>query len=357
MIKKIIILGPLPPAIGGIATIIELLKNEFKADGTFHFINTIKLANKRTRFTRPLKLLIRIFLTAKSNKNGVALMFSSAHSSFWEKCMWCCILRFFGVKTVVYMVAGDFPQYYAALSKRTKSIIQQLVKNIDIIATQSPLWQTYYKSIFPKSNIQIVNPGINTDFFVPSKLKIINTPIKLLYTGWLIKDKGIYDLLNAIAILSEKKITYKLSIVGPDFGNQKNIKEYAIKLKIDTNIEFRGLLASSKELLESYQNADIFVFPSHFEGFPYALMEAVACGLPCVGTRVGGVPDILNNGKNGILVTPKSPTEFAEGIRELIKDEWYRRDIGILARAHVVSNYSISKSINDFKKVLNINDI
>ncbi len=353
---KNVIIGPLPPGIGGIATITGLLHNEFKNDETFTFINTDKLPNKISKILRPFRFLKQILLTIKRNKVGVVLMFSSAYNSFWEKCIWCYIFNFFGIKTVVLMVDGRFPTFYEQLPKFIKYLSKGLVKNFDIIATQSPFWQSYYKTLFPNNNIQVINPGINTDYFIPIQQKKINKPIQLLYVGWMIKNKGIYDLLEALSILSKKNIQYKLSIVGPDYGNKETIKENTIKLNIDSFIEFTGELASMDDLLKSYQNADIFVFPSHYEGFPYALMEAISCGLPCVGTRVGGIPDILNNGKNGILVNAKNPTELAEGIRTLIENDQYRKEIGLLARMHAMSNYSISKSIKDFKKILNIKD-
>lgn len=351
-----IIVGPQFPAIGGIATIVELLKKEFKDDETYYFINTIKPSSKRARFLRPFRLLMQLFLVAKRNKGGTALMFSSAYNSFWEKCIWCYVLKFFGTHTIVVMVHGEFPEFYDKLPYFAKYLSRQLVKNIDTLAAQSPTWHKYYKTIFPNANIQVINPGINTDFFIPTQQKKDNQPIKLLYTGWIIKKKGIYDLLDALAILSKKNVHYKLSIIGPDFGNKNSVEKYALKLKINSHIEFIGILDTQLALLENYQNADIFICPSHFEGFPYALMEATACGLPCVGTRVGGIPDILNNGKNGILINPSNPTELAEGIEKLIINEDYRKEIGLLSRTHIVNNHSIAKSISDFNLFLNSKD-
>jgi len=353
---QILIIGPLhPSAIGGIATIVRTLKKEFSDEDGVLFVDTNKPSSFLKRIIRPINLLFKIFGACLKVRGGVALMFSSAYASFWEKCIWCVICKISGVFTVVQMVDGNFPVFYERLPRAMRWFASMLIKNIDILAAQSDQWRIFYEKIFPHATVKIVSPGIDTDFFIPSQISKMNDPVKLIYIGWLIEAKGIYDLLNAVHIIKQKGLSLKLKLIGPDFGNKKIIYDVARHLDIENMIDISEPITSREMILKAYQSADIFVFPSHFEGFPYALMEAISCGLPCIGTRVGGIPDILENGYCGLLIDEKSPVQLAESICTLLENEAYRDTLGMRARVRAVSEYSLIKSFNDFRTVLNYN--
>lgn len=354
MNDRYLIIGPLPPAIGGIATIVGTLKNEFEGDPKTVFLDTAKFTEGSSGYMRPLKSLVQVVTAALQTRNGAVFMFSSAQASFWEKCLWCLIFKIFGWRTVVQMVDGNFPRFHEEMSGPVKWLASILMKNVDTLAAQSPRWRAFYEEAFPGTAVKVVSPGVDTEFFCPPSERTPREYVEISYIGWLIEPKGIYDLIDAARILKHNGSKFKLKLVGPAFGTEQKLFAYVQAHELTDSIDIQGPITSREMVRAAYQSADIFVFPSHFEGFPYALMEAVSSGLPCVGTRVGGIPDILDNGVCGLLTEKESPKELAEALSRLIDDAEYRRALGHRARERATREYSLHKSVDDFRFVLDM---
>ena len=94
-----------------------------------------------------------------------------------------------------------------------------------------------------------------------------------------------------------------------------------------------------------YQQADIFVLPSFAEGIPVVLMEAMAMEIPCVTTRITGIPELIRDQVNGLLVRPSSNEELAEAIARLMDDSNLRRELGTSARQRILESYDLRKNI------------
>ena len=110
-------------------------------------------------------------------------------------------------------------------------------------------------------------------------------------------------------------------------------------LGIQDSVEFLGLRTDVVDLLQQSWG---FVMPSRWEGMPNALLEAMACGLPCVATRVSGSEDIISDGVNGLLVAPEQPAEMAQALRRIIEDTELAQQLGQVGRATVVRDYQLT---------------
>lgn len=104
------------------------------------------------------------------------------------------------------------------------------------------------------------------------------------------------------------------------------------------------------ELKEKYKEADIFILPSTIEGFGMVFLEAMNYGLPVIGSNVGGIPEIIDDGKNGFLVDPENPKEIAEKIRIIFEDEALRNKISENAYKRV-GDFPLSKMVDETIKV------
>jgi D-inositol-3-phosphate glycosyltransferase len=106
-------------------------------------------------------------------------------------------------------------------------------------------------------------------------------------------------------------------------------------LGIDGRVEFRGSVAQ-EDLPTYYQAADVCVIPSHYESFGLVAIEALACGTPVVGSMVGGLPTVIHDGENGLLVPWRQPSEFAERIESVLQDRNLSDSLSLHARPSVL---------------------
>src|SRR5207244_7456480 len=110
-------------------------------------------------------------------------------------------------------------------------------------------------------------------------------------------------------------------------------------LGIQDTVVFLGQRTDTVELLQQSRG---FVLPSRWEGMPNALLEAMACGLPCIATRVSGSEDIISEGCNGLLVEPEQPAEMALALRRIIEDTTLAQQLGQEGRLTVVRDYQLA---------------
>ena len=154
-------------------------------------------------------------------------------------------------------------------------------------------------------------------------------PIRILAVIRIIPTKGIEYLIESIYYLNREGYDIQLDIVGkPDSqAYVMELKSLAAKYEIESKIMFHGYVPFGEDIFQLYRDADISVIPSLSEGLPRVIVESWAFGLPLVATRVGGIPDIVVNEANGLLVAPKSGQEIYKAIKKIIDDENLRKKL------------------------------
>ncbi len=115
-------------------------------------------------------------------------------------------------------------------------------------------------------------------------------------------------------------------------------------------VEFVGWL-SEQEKIELLHSVDIFVLPSYHEGLPYAIIEAMASGLPIVASSVGGIPDVIRNGENGFLIEPGDIQGLVYYLETLIKDSNLRESIGVKNHLYAITEYSVDTNLCKLEKI------
>lgn len=173
---------------------------------------------------------------------------------------------------------------------------------------------------FTSRKIYIVPNGIDLVEFKGVAIKSDNDTAGkiILFVGSLYPIKGVKYLLMAMKNIHEEMPDACLIIVG-DGGEREQLEALSIQMRIQNYIQFVGRVPHKKVLTFMHQ-ADVFVLPSLSEGLPNVIIEAMACGLPIVASRVGGIPDIIEDGVNGFLVNPESSDEIANRILMLLQN-------------------------------------
>jgi len=165
--------------------------------------------------------------------------------------------------------------------------------------------------------------------------------VVVLFSGRFVPRKGVNYLLEAWVRVQREIPSVKLVLLG-DGPTFKEMQSYAERLGIKGSVLFKGHVSNVKEFLQS---ADLFVLPSLQEGMPNALLEAMACALPTVATRIGGVEDIIEDGYNGILVKPADPESLASGLKKLIENKSLRKSIADNAYKTIIEKYSLESVV------------
>jgi glycosyltransferase involved in cell wall biosynthesis len=187
------------------------------------------------------------------------------------------------------------------------------------------------------NNTSVIHSGVDLHRFSKGekqrtrKRKELGIPADSLvigYVGWLIPIKGVTYLITAMAKVAEKYPKSQLVLVGKgdDRGEEEiKLKEQVERTGLANKVLFLGWRPDVDEIMGCF---DIFVLPSLNEGMGRVLVEAMAAGLPIVASRVGGIPDLVKDGENGLLVPPADATALAKAISALLEDKEKRKRMG-----------------------------
>jgi len=198
-------------------------------------------------------------------------------------------------------------------------------------------------------NVEVLGNGVDETLFTPILKKAEDRYI--LYTGRLAYRKGLFDLIECAKIICDAYPNISFIIVGKGPLKEK-LEKKIISYDLSARFEFKGFV-DHQTLIKLYQNAALSIVPSHYEGLPTTLLEAMSCGLPIVCTEVSGNREVVSSLNNGIIVPPKSPKEMARAVSMLLDDENLSSYLGANARKTIEEKYTwcrISQRLADCYK-------
>jgi glycosyltransferase involved in cell wall biosynthesis len=152
--------------------------------------------------------------------------------------------------------------------------------------------------------------------------------LHVLYLGHLGREKGSFDLVSAAQIVSGQVSGVIFDLVGQEQvpGDISQLCVEVVDRGIESTVYIRSAVMG-EEKLSLFRSADLFVYPSYHEGMPIAVIEAMACGLPIIATQVGGLPDLVTPGVNGLLVPAGQPDQLANAICQLVAQPQIRHSM------------------------------
>ena len=240
----------------------------------------------------------------------------------------------FKIKHITTAHAGDV--FTIKNLKYINKIGSFVLRNSDKITANSIYTKDAILSIenTVKNNVEIIPMGVNTSIFNPKRgnikslQKMYGAKYLIFSVGRLVEKKGIKYLIMAMKYITKEFSDTKL-IIGGTGPNKEYLETLTKKLGLNDKVIFTGYIKNS-ELPFYYASSDIFVLSSivtrkgDTEGLGIVLLEAMASGVPVIGSNVGGIRDIIENNKNGFLTEPKNPEDIADKIIKLLEDEEIR---------------------------------
>lgn len=237
-------------------------------------------------------------------------------------------------------------------AKHWNAMLWQMTNIVVAVSRDAKKALLQYNMINPKK-VRVIYNGIDVDKYrhgndssssIRSQLQLSDKDIVICSVGRLCYQKDYFTLLDALKIVLSKCPCVKLLIIGD--GPLKNeLHDYAQKLGIAESVKFLGLRNDIPALLKMCR---LFVLSSVSEGMPIALLEAMACSLPCVVTGVGGNVEVVVDGISGYIVPPKNPELLSDRIIDILKDEQLAQRIGVAAYHRVKEQFTLQRMSEEY---------
>lgn len=270
--------------------------------------------------------LVRIAYRYKALKKVIKQIKPNIIINFWFQSAYLTALLPKKIrKKIIYSERGDpgDSEYKGLLG-----LIRKIVfKKIDGFVFQTSGARNYFNDEIVKRSIVIPNPLISkVDDYIPFNKR----KNKIVCVGRLHKQKNIPLLINAFSNISSKYNDYILEIYG-DGDERHNLEQIIKENKMSNKIFLKG---SVKDIQKHINDSRLFILPSNYEGMPNALLEAMSLGLTCISTNwnPGGVTDIIDNKKNGLIVPKNNQEELEKAIKTFLDDDNLSEKCGLQAK-------------------------
>lgn len=268
---------------------------------------------------------------------------AAMRGSFWRKAVFVGLGRLFDVPVLLHLHGSETVKFFERLPSPLQAMVRLVLRQAHQVVVLSPTWRDFIESFAPGARVTVLGNYVQ----VPVKMRAATIAdsgsvpagnLRILFLGAVGRRKGIYQLIEAIAQARDGLQVPLLLQVGGD-GEIAECRALAEQLKVADRIQFLGWVGPA-ERDALLKEADIFVLPSFNEGLPMSLLEAMAAGVPVVTTRVGGIPDLVEHGCNGLLVDAGDVGALARAIVQLGSSPRERRAMAERAYAHVAAEYS-----------------
>jgi glycosyltransferase involved in cell wall biosynthesis len=342
---RVLVIGPLPPPLGGIATFVdELLRTNFPPDVHVSLLDTRRPTREHdalrwmgTAIRTPGRLL---FAIARQNP-AVLDVHSSYGMSFWEKGALALIARSLGIPTVFHLHGSRFDAFFENSSMLGKAAIRRILSSCDRVVVLSESWKDFAVRAIPVEarRVTVIANGVTLPD-LRARRSLVDVRITLL--GVIDERKGILELVNAAGMLQPQGLRARYQVAGPvDAELKQRVCDIASQLLVNDLFEWIGPV-SGRRKQDVLDSSDIVVVPSHAEGMPMVLLEAMASGLPVIASSVGAIPEVIDHDRNGLLIPPKDPSALAHALERLILSPELRERLGAAARVEVEKRFTFA---------------
>ncbi len=203
----------------------------------------------------------------------------------------------------------------------------------------------------PRTKCHVIYQSVDPGDFKPTERLNQSDTVNIISTGRLVWEKGYIYALEAIAQLHQtyKNINYAIWGNGPDIHL---LNHHIQRLGLTDCCSLRGE-GSKAELAKHLSESDIYLLPSLSEGVPNSILEASAIGLPVVSTLVGGIPEVVQHGKTGLLAPPANSSELAKQLEQLLLDKAYAVSLGKAGHEWMSTHHTPEQEMNQWKALYN----
>lgn len=342
---KVLMVGPDRGVHGGISAVVnEFYKVGLDKKVDLKYIGTMKEGSKLKKLFVAAFAYAR-FLTALPKAEVVHVNFSS-DMSFLRKAYFIEAAHRKGKPIVLHQHGGDFTTFYGKeLDDKGRKRASRILDMGDVMLVLTDTWKKYFADITDAGKIRVFPNGIETGS-VEKPVLADKDYNKILFLGRICRDKGVDELLAAVSRIHEGNNAVKLYIGGI-------FEDESFRDKINALKDFVTYLGwvSGEEKDRVLRECGILALPSYFEGFGMVIIEAMLRQSAVVASDVGGIPDIIEDGTDGLLVPAKDSDKLRKALETVISDHCFAAKLGAGGRKKVLDKYSAEKNVEELCKI------
>lgn len=296
----------------------------------------------------PIALALRILLAGAA---VVHINTSLNRRAWWRDLAYLIAARLCGARVVYQVHGGDLPRRFAA-RHLPAPLLRKALRLPDAVVVLASGELAAYREFVPGQRILAMPNGIDFDACRARRARPPrrrDAPFQLLYVGRLARGKGLAETFEALALARRGGVSAELTVAGSG-SEEAPLRKLAMQLGIADAVRFVGpVFAEAKRAL--FESAEALLLPSHSEGLPYTLLEAMAAGLPVIATPVGAIPDVVDEGVHGLLVPVGDTAAIAAAIAKIAARPALVAAMGIAARRRIARRYTVARLAQDFAQL------
>jgi glycosyltransferase involved in cell wall biosynthesis len=336
--QKILMVGPDLSFHGGVAEFQRIYLSEWNATGySIKHVGTVKRGTKVRKFATAAGALVQFIGQTITWKPDLIHVHFSVSASFYRKALFIIIAKFFGKPVIMHSHAPNFDAFFSRSGALSQQFILYILRRAELIIAVSESWRRYFAALLPNVRIVRIYNSLPPPNLPVASIPAIGTPY-ILFLGQLCERKGTADLLDAFEIVARDFDDVELWLAGD--CEVDRIEERVAQSIYKDRIRLLGYIVNV-EKDRILDGATVFCLPSYAEGLPLAILEAMAFAKPIVSTSVGGIPELVDDGKSGYLTEPGDVEQLANKISQLLRDRHSRKLLGLAARRRFEAQFSI----------------
>jgi glycosyltransferase involved in cell wall biosynthesis len=328
---QVLIVGPIN-GYGGIASVIKSICNHgFSEKFVVGSLNTFVAPEIgiKNRLASIFSIVIRFFSLLSNKEIQIVHVHTSAGLSFIRKSILSLIALKYAKKVILHLHASRFYDFYINQPNPfLRFYIRVILSRVTCVVPLCRDWKNEIDRLNIVKNVRILNNPVDleVDGALFAKGKRNKSRINLLFMGEFESRKGIIDLLEAISMLRKKNEKFTLFLCGKGTLGAY-VDSFVSANSLAENIVNCGWVSGQKKK-KLLSNTDIFILPSYNEGVPIAILEAFSYGIPVISTNISGIPELVIDNRNGMLITPGDKIGLYLGILKLIENPELRQRFG-----------------------------
>jgi phenylacetate-CoA ligase len=316
-------IAPGPEGKGGMSSVVKVYEqSQLFADGRVVMISSFMHGSPLTKLKDAAWAFFKYGWLLLRGESSVLHIHVASRASFWRKSMFIWLAWFANRRIIFHLHGGAFNSFIENLSPFSRRYAIATMNRCDQILCLTSTIESWLASLVPSVPVQWWPNPVPDDLFEKNPPTELREPV-VFYLGALLQAKGLSELLTAFAALHVTDPSARLILAGSG-PEQENLQKAVRDLGLRDNVEFLGWIGSEQK--NSWlKRARVLVLASHSEAQPMAVLEAMASGVAVIGTNVGGVPDLIQDGVHGLLVPPRDVAALTLALTTLWQDTSMRQ--------------------------------